>query len=206
MPSMRTAATFLEGMAAAATAQSFSWCSDTLSRRHPEFVYAEPATGNAYGFLFKYLVADEKWLVDFLPDANEAQIRKVAEGLRFELVLTTRLLTEACMIESMSDSAESTYRVADEQTRPLLTRFNQTHGTERTHPSVQLRALAFSFVLREHLRTRYGRRWWTNAKAGDELVDLWNTGGRYSVEELSQALTSENLSFALLVDAIDKTG
>jgi len=207
IPSTPAASTFLEGMAAAASAQSFSWCSSTLAARHPEFVYAtEPATGTAYGFLFKYLAADEKWLMDFLPAANEAQVRKVAEGLKFELALTTRLLVEACMVESSTEAGQSTYKVADEQIRPLLVRFNQTHRKDRTQPSVQLRALAFSFVLREHLRTRYGSRWWTTAKAGDELVDLWSTGCRYSVEELSQAVSSETLSFALLTDAINEAG
>jgi hypothetical protein len=205
MPSTRAASAFLEGMGAAGSAQSLSWCSNTLAARHPEFLYAEPATSSAYGFLFKYLAADEKWLMDFLPAGNEAQVRKVADGLKFELALTTRLLIEACIVESTSDAGQSSYRVADEQIRPLLARFNQTWLMDRKQPSVQLRALAFSFVLREHLRTRYGRRWWTTAKAGDELVDLWNTGCRYSVEELSQAISSQNLSFELLIDAIDKS-
>ena len=39
--------------------------------------------------------------------------------------------------------------------------------------------------MREHLKTRYGRAWWRARKAGEMLVDIWNTGHRYRVEELA---------------------
>jgi hypothetical protein len=63
-----------------------------------------------------------------------------------------------------------------------------------------LRAWVFEAALREYLRTRYGRRWWASRKAGDELIDLWNTSSRYTVEELARLLGLGELSFDLLAD------
>jgi hypothetical protein len=49
---------------------------------------------------------------------------------------------------------------------------------------------------------RYGRRWWSSRKAGDELIDLWNTASRYSVEELAQHIGFGDISFELLADTL----
>lgn len=54
-------------------------------------------------------------------------------------------------------------------------------------PRVEFRALLFVAGLREALRTRYGSRWWTRGAARDDLIDMWNTGTRYTPEELAHA-------------------
>jgi hypothetical protein len=64
-----------------------------------------------------------------------------------------------------------------------------------------LRAWAFEAGLREYLRTRYGYRWWASHKAGDEIIDLWNTASRYSVEEIAQLLGQGELDFDLLAES-----
>jgi hypothetical protein len=56
--------------------------------------------------------------------------------------------------------------------------------------------------LREHLRTRWGRRWWASRKAGDELIDLWNVSSRYTVEELARQIGFGEISFDLLADSL----
>jgi hypothetical protein len=68
------------------------------------------------------------------------------------------------------------------------------------YSAAYLRAWLFEAGLREYLLTRYGRRWWASTRAGDELIDLWNTGSRYSVEELSQMLSLGDLNFDLLAE------
>jgi hypothetical protein len=67
----------------------------------------------------------------------------------------------------------------------------------------ELRALAFSFVLREHLRVRFGRHWWNVPKAADDLIDLWSTASQYSVEELAISLSGSELSFDMLAEAVN---
>jgi hypothetical protein len=72
-------------------------------------------------------------------------------------------------------------------------------------PQCHLRALAFSFGLREYLRVRYGSRWWGSRKAGDELIDLWNTASQYSVEELARLNDFGDLNFDLLAESMIAT-
>ncbi len=50
--------------------------------------------------------------------------------------------------------------------------------------------------------TRYGRRWWASRKAGDELIDLWNTSSRYTVEELARLIGIGEISFDLLAESL----
>src|SRR5205085_10046888 len=38
-----------------------------------------------------------------------------------------------------------------------------------------LRARLFAAAFREHLRGRHGRRWFESRRAGEELIDVWNT-------------------------------
>jgi hypothetical protein len=59
--------------------------------------------------------------------------------------------------------------------------------------------------LREYLRVRYGNRWWASRKAGDELIDLWNTASRYSVEELASLIGFSEISFELIVELLMTT-
>jgi len=68
--------------------------------------------------------------------------------------------------------------------------------------ATSLRARLFAAGLAEHLRTRHGRRWFASRAAGDELIDVWNTASRYSVEELARLLWGGALSFDLLADTL----
>jgi hypothetical protein len=65
-----------------------------------------------------------------------------------------------------------------------------------------LRARLFAAGLAEYLRSRHGRRWYSSRGAGDELRDLWNTGSRYTVEELARLVWGGELSFELLADEL----
>jgi hypothetical protein len=65
----------------------------------------------------------------------------------------------------------------------------------------RLRARAFAAQMREHLKTQYGSRWWAARKAGELLVDVWNTGQRHTVEELASLLGLGRLSYDWLASA-----
>ena len=54
----------------------------------------------------------------------------------------------------------------------------------------------------EHLRTRHGRRWFSSRAAGDELIDVWNTASRHTVEELARLVWGGALSFDLMADTL----
>ena len=52
---------------------------------------------------------------------------------------------------------------------------------------------------------RHGHRWWASRKAGDELIDLWNTASRYSVEELARLIGFGEISFDLIAELLIAT-
>lgn len=74
---------------------------------------------------------------------------------------------------------------------------------EQLPPALYLRARLFATALGEYFRTRYGHRWWAARKAADELIDLWNTGARYTVEELASLAGLGELNFDLLADTTE---
>ena len=65
-----------------------------------------------------------------------------------------------------------------------------------------LRARLFAAAFAEHLRARHGRRWFSTRAAGDELVDVWNTASRYTVEELARLVWGGEPSFELLAESL----
>jgi hypothetical protein len=63
-----------------------------------------------------------------------------------------------------------------------------------------LRGCAFEAQMREYLKTQFGVRWWAARKAGETLIDLWNTGQQYTVEELASMIGLGELDFDCLVN------
>ena len=205
------AAAFLDSMECFGKTQFLAWCSQDLAQRNPEFVYAtDSATSLSYAYLFRYLPMDIRWHLDFLGSTSESKVAPILRDLAFDLALQTRLACAEAYenegsLDAVNDESISTYEASFRgatsfRPRKELFLFARQEGED---PRMKLRALAFSFVLREYLRTRFGHRWWVSRKAGDELVDLWSTASRYSVEELSSLIGFGDLSFDLLGEAIN---
>jgi hypothetical protein len=194
-------------------AQHFGWTSRELARRYPEFIYSpDNATTEGYAFLLMHLFQDPAWLVEYRTGTTPAQAREIVRDLA---LLTAHTVRRAC--------AKLNYEVALYDSRDVrsehLSALYATVQTEATgfrrdpalylwdvddgfYAAAYLRAWAFEAGLREHLRTRWGRRWWASRKAGDELIDLWNTASRYSVEELAGLIGFGEISFDFLADTL----
>jgi hypothetical protein len=192
-------------------AQHFGWSSRDLVARHPEFVYApDYATTESYAFLLNHLFHDEAWLREHRPGLSEEQARSIVRDLALQTMHTIRRFCAKLRYEiSLHDSSQvrseqlaATYAALQTE----ATGFARSHALylndvdDGFYAAAYLRAWAFEAGLREHLRTRYGRRWWASRKAGDELIDLWNTSSRYSVEELARLLGIGELDFDLLAE------
>lgn len=65
-----------------------------------------------------------------------------------------------------------------------------------------LRAAVFESQFREYLKSRTSAEWWTNRKACDILIDTWNTGQRYRVEELGPLIGFGPLDFDWLIEEL----
>ena len=192
-------------------AQHFAWTSRELFKRHPEFVYAtDYSTTESYAFLFNYLFQDEAWLAEHRSNINDGQAREIVRDLSILKAYTVRRF---CAKLSYDIALHDASHVRSEQLANQYAAL-QTEATlfrrglalylwdvdDGFYSAAYLRAWAFEAGLSEHLRTRHGRRWWASRKAGDELIDLWNTASRYTVEELARLIGFGEVSFDLLAD------
>jgi hypothetical protein len=198
---------------AAGCAQQLAWVSRDLAARYPEFVHAPAATTRAgYGFLFRYLLHDEAWL-----GAQRGLKPSVARAVARDFALVE--LHEARRCCAQVGPQVRLAAAPDVRAEQLATEYAATH-TEATgfryEPALYLQAVSehagaatgdlrarlFAAALGEHLRARHGRRWWTTRTAGDELIDLWNTGARYTVEELAALSGAGALDVELLAESL----
>ena len=63
-----------------------------------------------------------------------------------------------------------------------------------------LRAWAFEVSLREYLKTKFGSQWWASKRAGDFLKEIWETGDRYTADEMASQIGVGPISFELLIE------
>lgn len=184
-------------------AQHYAWTSRNL---YPEFLYrGDGAVREAFALLFAGLMRDEHWLGDLLKyyESNEfrhilatqklLRVRRSVGQLGYEIELHTG---------SLATTAGARY--SELLTEAVRVRYDETaHLCDVKDGFVvanNIRAAAFEAQLREHLKIKFGSRWWTSRKAGDFLIDLWNTGGRYPAEELAKMIDLGELSFDWLAE------
>lgn len=63
-----------------------------------------------------------------------------------------------------------------------------------------LRAWAFEVSLREYLKTRFGSHWWASRRTGDFLKEIWETGDRYTADEMAAQIGIGPIRFDPLID------
>ena len=192
-------------------AQHFGWSSRELIRRYPEFLYApDHGTAEGYAFLLSHLFQDADWLVEHRRGVSPEQAREIVRDLT---LLTCGNVRRRCASLRYELELHGSHEIRSERLAAsysdLLseaTRFRRSPALYLTdvddgfYSAAYLRAWGFEVALREHLRTRWGRRWWASRKAGDELIDLWNVSSRYTVEELASLIGFGEISFDLLAD------
>lgn len=194
-------------------AQHFAWSSRDLIKQHPEFIYSpDHSTSEGYAFLLNHLFLDATWLVEHRSGISPSQAREVVRDVALLTLYNVRrrcanLKYEIALHDSSNVRAEHlsiTYALLQEQASNLRRSPAQylMDMDDGFYAADYLRAWAFEAGLREHLRTRYGHRWWASRKAGDELIDLWNTSSRHSVEQLAQLIGFGEISFDLLADTL----
>ncbi|MFN2455705.1 MAG: hypothetical protein ABR577_15955 [Pyrinomonadaceae bacterium] len=206
-------------------AQHFGWTSSDLMKRHPEFVYSpDYATAEAYAFLLSNLFHDAGWLSEHL-NLDPERAQEIARRLSLIKLYDVRRFCAKFNYEiALHDSTDSGDGIRSEYLAAKYTALQKEATLFERDPNLYLwdvddgfygadylRAWAFEVGLREHLRLRYGRRWWASRKAGDELIDLWNTSSRYSVEELARLIGFGKISFdqlaqSLIASATTKSG
>jgi hypothetical protein len=195
----------------AGRAQMFAWASRETSSRHPEFVHApDRATEAGHGLLLSSLLREPAWLAARRGTrAAEAEAAARASAL-LDLYAARRGCASVLYALAVERADDPRSEGLAGEYAPLYseaTGFRHEAGTALVDADVwfesatDLRARLFAAGLREHLRERTGRRWYESGRAGEELIDVWNTASRYRVEELARLLWGGELSFELLADS-----
>ncbi|MDQ3816764.1 MAG: hypothetical protein M3362_03605 [Acidobacteriota bacterium] len=193
-------------------AQHFGWSSRELIKRYPEFLYApDAATAEGYAFLLSHLFLDAGWLAEHR-SLGQARARAAVRDLALVVSSSIRRRCASLAYEiQLHDSpnvrseqlaasfADSVSRAMHFRRSPALYLADVDDGF---YTASYLRAWAFEASLREYLKTRHGRRWWASRKCGDELIDLWSTSSRYTVEELARLVGFGEISFELLAETL----
>jgi hypothetical protein len=182
----------------AGRAQNFAWTSAQLPA---EFQYGgDRAVTEAFGALFQFLLLDEKWLTEMLhfPESRDYRSSLAVHRLMTIRRYAARLIYETELhSDKLSGSAGA--RFAELMTDAVRVRYDATTHLRDLDDGLlsadYLRAWVFEAQLREYLKSRFGSRWWASRKAGEMLIDLWNTGRRYSLERLATMIGLGELSF-----------
>ncbi|HKX31978.1 MAG TPA: hypothetical protein VJ302_30100 [Blastocatellia bacterium] len=199
---------YRESWRAAGRAQNFAWTSREL---HPEFRrLGDAAVPTAWGLLFENLMLDEVWLAE---TCGMGESRELRHALGLCRLMEARRNAALSIYEAEFHSGRLSGRAGDRyvelMAEALRVRFDQAEHLEALRaaffPANFLRAVAFELQLREYLKTRFERRWWSSRKAGEMLIDLWNTGQRYTADELASMIGLGPLDYTgLAVDLVSQ--
>lgn len=184
-------------------AQHYGWTSPDLS---PEFKYTgDYALSETYAFLFNHLPCETDWLGLLLGFRESSDL--VCSMMLAKLVTVRRYAAKflyECELHMREDLANAPSLYAELQTD--ATKF-RTVGTEflfdlddSFYSASYLRAWAFEVILRDYLKSRFGKAWWTSRRAGSFLKEMWETGDRYSADEMADQIGIGPISMSPLVD------
>lgn len=195
---------YSEMLRAAGQAQAAAWTSRNLP---PEFqIGGDAGVVEAWAMLFENLLLDESWLACTFGFVESAEFRRSLTVLR-----TMKLRQQAAKLiyetefhsEKLSSGAGQRY--AELMTDAVRVKFDGAECLREVSDDFRsadyLRAVAFEAQMRDYLKTKFGSRWWASAKAGEMLIDLWNTGRQYSVEELAAMIGLGELDFDLFTQS-----
>jgi transcriptional regulator with XRE-family HTH domain len=179
-------------------AQHYAWTSRNI---YPEFrIGGDRAVIVAWGRLFENLTLDERWLMTTFGFAENREFRHALEVFRLmALRRAAAMLDYEVEFHSGALTSGAGARYAELMTDAARVRFDETDHLRSLDDAFYsadfLRASAFEAQMREYLKTQFGQRWWASHKAGEMLIDLWNTGQRYTVEELAAMIGLGELDF-----------
>ena len=178
-----------------------------------EFRYlGDNSVTECFAFLFDYLVSDPAWLeacLGLTPQQTAAYVAFAqVDRLYFLRRYAGKLLYELELHRARS-------------LQPMAVRYREilTWATGIRYGEVDyladvddafyvaeyLRAWALEVMLREALRTRFGRAWFTRPEAGEYLRELWAHGQRHDGDELARLLGYSRVDFEPLVRELTGT-
>lgn len=190
-------------LATAARVQHLAWTSAELrpELRRP----GDAGLGAGWAALFGSLESEPGWLIETFGFVEHAEYRKtlaIADLMRVRRDAAELLYEVELYTERLTGGAGPRY--AELLGEALGVRVEQSscwfQAGEPFDSANRLRGRAFAWQLREYLKTRHGHNWWRARKAGEMIIDIWNTGHRYTVDELARLVGLGDLDFDGLAD------
>jgi hypothetical protein len=184
-------------------AQHYGWSSKQLPS---EFKYTgDYALTETYAFLFNHLISDGDWLAAFLGLTDSLEF---VRSVMLARLVSVRRYAAKLNYERQLHADENLMRSAElyAELQTAATRFKAEPAEflfdldDSFYAASYLRAWAFEVSLREYLKTRFGRRWWASPRAGDKLKQMWETGDRYTADEMAAQVGLGPISFDPLID------
>ena len=175
----------------------------SVERRRP----FDRALERAFGWLLSDLWAEPLWIADF-PAGRSADA--LAQSLRFRQLFARRrcagLAPAALALAALpggADPRRSSARYLEGVRRATGLEPRESAYLERLDAELsaldELRGRALAAQLAEHLRQRFGRRFWRERAAGGLLKELWNTGSTYTAEALAAELSLGELDVEVAI-------
>jgi len=194
---------YREFLRAAGRAQHFAWTSRSL---YPESgLGGDAAVGSAWALLFEHLPLEPGWLAGTLGFVESDEFRHALSVFRLMAIrrCAAKLMYEV-EFHAGKLGGNAGPRYAELMTDAVRVHFDETGHlrdlSDDFRPADDLRAAALEAQMRDYLKTHFGSHWWSSRKAGEMLIDLWNTGQQYSTEELAAMIGLGELDFGYLAD------
>ncbi|MGA9770836.1 MAG: hypothetical protein WBV94_17480 [Blastocatellia bacterium] len=189
-------------------AQHYAWSSEGL---RPEFKHTgDYALTETYAFLFNHLISDRAWLTEFLGFRDNQDF--IRSSMLARLITVRRHIAKLIYereLHAGEDLARSAQVYAELQTDATKFKTGPTEFLfdldDGFYSASYVRAWAFEVQLREHLKTRFGQQWWASRRAGNFLKEIWETGDRYTADEMAAQIGTGPVTFDLLVDEFNQS-
>ena len=171
----------------------------------PEYRYlGDNSVTESYAFLLEHLTEDRAWLAEVLGLADGGEVASHARAVKLFFL---RRYAGKIAYELELHGAEPDLEAMPARYAQLLERATGVPWTPQTwlddvdsgfYVAGYLRAWALETRWREHLRGRFGERWFARPEAGEWLVGLWRQGQRLRADELLAEVLGERLDFGVL--------
>jgi hypothetical protein len=168
-----------------------------------ERVLGDNAVTEGFAFLLEHLLADRHWLSARLDLADAGDYLRFSALAKLYLVRRYAAKLEYEVALHLGTPLEQLPgRYTDALDAALGIRHSPTDYLEDVdggfYCTKYLRAWAFEAQLTDHLRNRFGTRWFADPAAGALVRELWGLGQSLPADELCSQVTGQGIEFGVL--------
>jgi hypothetical protein len=162
----------------------------TKRDEHFEYKYLrEKSFVGLFSELFKNLVFEPGWIKKhFRLDAENDFLKFLyLRRLMLERILSAKLIYEAALYQGQENKTEIYKEIMETATHVKANKHDYLIDIEPHLSSADsFKATILEPQLRTYLIDNFDEQWWREKEAGEFLVNIWKTGGRTSVNNISE--------------------